>query len=331
MTLTNDDVAALPTLSLSGTSVKEGQSGVTNASLTVSLSAAASQPVSVNYTTVNGTALAGSDYQASSGTLSFAPGQTSQTISIPVIGDTTVEPDENFQVQLSNPQNASLNSSTRSALINLLNDDVVPVSSYTKGQAVIDLGSQYGKLINPVQVDGGRFFYHWDFSGDGTSSNTQGAGYANSRDWVTHDWLDQNFQQDVNGRVEGENGAPVVGADGGDTDNTYRFATINGVKLALPTIGNGDGFIHSSEWGFRNGTAVSGTASNPTYDDYLAIWDANNGTGTGTRMDGTPGGWLGGYWSATPSTSGHAIIGLVTGGVGYDYDGSSYYVAVEVW
>jgi Ca2+-binding RTX toxin-like protein len=327
----NTTGAVLPTLALSGTRVKEGQSGVTSASLTVSLSQASSQPVSVNYSTVNGTALAGSDYQASSGTLSFAPGQTSQTISIPVIGDTTVEPDENFQVQLSNPQNGNLGT-TRSALIDLLNDDTIQFGNYTQGQAVIDLGSQYGKLIQPVQVDGGRWFYFWDVSGDGTPYSTRGAGYANRYDDVTHDWLDKIFQQDVNGRVEGENGAPVVQEDG-NTDNTYRFATLNGVKLALPTIGDGSDFIGSGEIDDRNGTAVSGTASNPTYDDYLAIWDAYNGTGTGTVMDGVPGGWgdYPIYWSATPSASGHASLTLDSGYVNTSEDFGTHFVAVEVW
>jgi Ca2+-binding RTX toxin-like protein len=65
-------------------------------------------------------------------------------------------------------------------------------------------------------------------------------------------------------------------------------------------------------------------------DDCLAIRDAYNGTGTGTDMDGTPGGWYyGNYWSATPSASGHASLYLYLGSVCL----SSYhgYVAVEVW
>ena len=198
---------------------------------------------------------------------------------------------------------------------------------------MIDLGSQYGKLIHPVQVDGGHWFYFWDVSGDGTSANTQGTGYANSTDYVDHDWLDQIFQQDVNGRIEGENGAPVVYGDG-NTDNTYRFATINGVKLALPTVGNGiDRIVYGEEGhGYQNGTAVSGTASNPAYDDYLAIWDAYNGTGTGTDVNGTPGGWgdYDRYWSATPSASGHVGIGLYDGLVRTSYDSGYSYVAVEV-
>ncbi len=332
VTLTNDDVV-LPALSISGTRIQEGNSGSSSATVTVSLSAKASQPVSVNYTTVNGTAQAGSDYLATSGTLSFAPGETSKTLSIPVKGDTTVESDENFQVQLSAATNAVLNSAASAATVTLTNDDVASVSgSYTKGQSVIDLGSQYGKLIHPVQVDGDHWFYYWDVSGDGTSANTQGTGYANSTDYVDHDWLDQIFQQDVNGHIEGENGAPVVYGDG-NTDNTYRFATMNGVKLALPTVGNGiDRIVYGEEGhGYQNGTAVSGTASNPTYDDYLAIWDAYNGTGTGTGMNGTPGGWEGGaYWSATPSASGHVGIGLYDGLVRTSYDSGYSYVAVEV-
>lgn len=268
------------------------------------------------------------------------------------MGDTTVESDESFQMLLSAAANALLNPYASSGTVQISNDDLIPVSTYIKGQAVIDLGKNYGKLIKPVTVDGGRVYYYWDVSGDGTSGDTQGSGYANSSDSVTHDWLDQIFQQDVNGRVEGENGTPVVYQDG-DTDNTYRFATINGVKLALPTVGNGDDFIDSGEKGARNGTAVEGMIDNPTYDDWLAIWDGYNGAqaiwnrydGTwvwksdmdrGPYIDGAPLGWADKYygftyyWSATPATSGHAGIILDAGDVGYSIDYSSMYVAVQV-
>ncbi len=323
-------VTALPTLSISGVTVKEGDSGSSTANATVTLSAASSETVTVNYATQDGTALALSDYIATSGTLSFRPGETSQTIPVSILGDTTVETNETAQINLSAASNATLNSTASSAFITLNNDDdLIPVGSYTPGQAVIDLGKDYGKLIKPVQVDGGHWFYYWDRSGDGTNAGTQGAGYANDRDWVDHNWLDTLFQQDVNGRVEGENGAPVVGTDG-DTDNTYRYATLNGVKLALPTVGDGSTRIDS--YSYRPGTAVSGTANNPTYDDSLAIWDAYNGTGTGMRMDGTPPGWddVSSYWSATPGASDHAGINLVTGFVDLASDFSGFHVAVEV-
>ncbi len=311
-------------VSISEAEVLEGNRGSSLAKMTVSLQNPTLQTVTVDYATQDGTAQAGSDYKATQGRLTFKPGETRKMIQIPVTGDTGSELDELVNVQLTNPVNATLGHSA--ATLRIINDETAK-----KGQAVIDLGSQYGKLINPVTVDGGRVYYYWDVSGDGTSSDTKGAGYANSRDYVSHDWLDTLFQQDVNGRVEGENGAPVVYQDG-NTDNTYRYATLNGVKLALPTVGNGDDFIGSGEYGYRNGTAVQGTANNPTYDDYLAIWDAYNGTGTGTVMNGTPPGWVDDnfYWSATPAASGHAYLYLSTGGVNVTYDSLGTYVAVEV-
>jgi hypothetical protein len=86
----------------------EGNSGTTNAVFTVSLSAASTVPVTVNYATVDGTASAGSDYQATSGTLTFAPGETTRTIAVSVIGDRLAEPNETFLVNLSGPTNATI-------------------------------------------------------------------------------------------------------------------------------------------------------------------------------------------------------------------------------
>jgi hypothetical protein len=75
--------------------VNESTSSV---NLTVALSAAASYTVTVGYTTSDSSALAGSDYGATAGTLVFAPGQTSQVITIPILNDTLNEPTESFNV-----------------------------------------------------------------------------------------------------------------------------------------------------------------------------------------------------------------------------------------
>ena len=77
-----------PSLSITRRQLNEGNSGSTSALFTVSLSAAASGPVTVKYATTNGTATAGSDYQAASGTLTFAAGQTQQDDQCAVLGDT---------------------------------------------------------------------------------------------------------------------------------------------------------------------------------------------------------------------------------------------------
>ncbi|MFO3706358.1 putative Ig domain-containing protein [Xanthomonas codiaei] len=120
-TIVNDD--ALPSLSIDDISVNEGNSGTTTATFTVSLSQASGQTVTVNYATSDGTATAGSDYVARSGTLTFAPGTTAQGVAVSVNGDTAVEPNETFSVGLSGASNATIARATGTGTIN--NDDAV--------------------------------------------------------------------------------------------------------------------------------------------------------------------------------------------------------------
>lgn len=95
-------------LTIADVLIAEGDSGTTTAVFTVTLSPDSSQTVTVDYATANGTAAAGSDYTAVANTLTFNPGDTSQTISVPIIGDTGDEADETFFVNLSNPSNAGI-------------------------------------------------------------------------------------------------------------------------------------------------------------------------------------------------------------------------------
>jgi hypothetical protein len=92
----------------------------------VSLSAAYDQAVTVNYATADGTATtADHDYVASSGTLTFAPGETAKTLTIAVIGDTMIEPDETFFVDLGG---ASTNALVINGLgLGTIDDDDLPV------------------------------------------------------------------------------------------------------------------------------------------------------------------------------------------------------------
>ncbi|MDQ4122643.1 MAG: LamG domain-containing protein [Acidobacteriota bacterium] len=100
--------SGLPSLSINDISVNEGNSGTSNSSFTVSLSAASTQNVSVLYATQDVTATTGLDYTAMSGTLTIPAGQISGTINVPVIGDLTDEPNETFKVVLSGPTNATI-------------------------------------------------------------------------------------------------------------------------------------------------------------------------------------------------------------------------------
>lgn len=89
-----------PPISISNARVIEGDSGTTQATFAVALGAPTVSPVTVNYVTKDGTATAGTDYVPTTGTVVFQPGQTSATISIPVTGDMTKEPDQVFEVDL---------------------------------------------------------------------------------------------------------------------------------------------------------------------------------------------------------------------------------------
>ncbi|HZG08887.1 MAG TPA: Calx-beta domain-containing protein [Allosphingosinicella sp.] len=120
-TIRNDDTAVVPAASIADASIVEGQSGVSYLVFTVTLNAAPTGPVTIDFATANGTATAGSDYLAVAGTISFAAGETSKTISVPVIGDARVEAAETFTVTLSNPAGATL--ADGQALGTITNDD----------------------------------------------------------------------------------------------------------------------------------------------------------------------------------------------------------------
>jgi len=113
--------SVLPTLSINNVSTSEGNGGATPFTFTVKLSEPSTQPTTVDYATANGTAVAGSDYTAASGTLTFNPGVTTQMITVNVTGDPFCEPDETFTVNLSSPTNATIADGTGTGTI--VNDD----------------------------------------------------------------------------------------------------------------------------------------------------------------------------------------------------------------
>ena len=109
---------AMPALSITD-AVPVAEGG--EATFMVSLSPASSELVTVAYATQDGTAVAGSDYTAASGTLQFDPGMTSHTIRVAVLNDTAVEPTETFAVELSDPVRATLADGTG---VGTITDDV---------------------------------------------------------------------------------------------------------------------------------------------------------------------------------------------------------------
>jgi hypothetical protein len=86
----------------------EGSNGLAQATFTITLHAAQANPVSVDFATQDGTAIAGQDYVATNGTLTFAPGELTKTVSVILTADEPTEPDETFQLVLSNPVSGTL-------------------------------------------------------------------------------------------------------------------------------------------------------------------------------------------------------------------------------
>jgi hypothetical protein len=122
-TISNDDAAPppVPAVAVNDVSVVEGTGTAPSAVFTVTLSAASAQTVTVGYLTANGTATAPSDYAASSGTVTFAPGVTSQPVSVAIVPDAVVEANETFTLTLQSPVNATLGDASGTGTIT--NDD----------------------------------------------------------------------------------------------------------------------------------------------------------------------------------------------------------------
>lgn len=110
-----------PRISISDVSLNEGLTGNTSFVFNVTMSQPSNQTVTVGYSTSNGTATAGSDYQSASGTITFNPNETAKTVTVFVSGDSSIEQNETFFVGLSNAVNAQI--ADNQGLGTIVNDD----------------------------------------------------------------------------------------------------------------------------------------------------------------------------------------------------------------
>ncbi len=165
-------------LSITDASGAEGDSGTTPFFVTVSLNQPAGpEGVSFTYTTADGTAtVAGNDYVARSGTISFEEGQRELTLSVDVLGDETVEPDEVFYINLGDVSGAEV--AKGQAVVTILNDDVTTLAisaiqgsgerSPVEGQLVATTGIVTGRKNN------GFFIQTADGEDDGDPATSEG-------------------------------------------------------------------------------------------------------------------------------------------------------------
>jgi hypothetical protein len=176
ITLTNDDAGTVPSLTIDPIQDKtEGDTSQTTQTINVTLTPAAQQIVTVDYTTSDGTAVATAgetkgDYELTKGTLTFPQGTTTKSFTVPINGDTADETDEIYHVTLGNAANASIGDpGTRDAKI--LNDDFGQITTvpgagggpHTRifGAGGADLGGFMAydpSLTSGIHVSRGDFF-----------------------------------------------------------------------------------------------------------------------------------------------------------------------------
>ena len=154
-TITDDD--PLPSVAIGDVTVTEGDTGTVTANFNVTLAPASGRQVSVSYATADGTATASADYSATSGGLTFAAGETTKLVTVPVHNDLLDEVDENFTVGLASPVNATISDGL--GLGTITDNDPLPALSIndvtvTEGDGgsinanfTVSLGAPSGRLV----------------------------------------------------------------------------------------------------------------------------------------------------------------------------------------
>jgi hypothetical protein len=257
-----------PSVSISSSpqTIIEGLTSNQVVTYTVTLNAAGTQPLTVQYATSNGTASSGSDYTSTSGTLTFNPNVTSQTITIPILNDAVSEADETFTLTLSNPTNGTLGSTT--SVVTTITDTLAASSTTTLPSGVENLTLTDGTDANGTgntgnnllrgnsanntlkggggldSLTGGFGKDQFDLSGISTSANRN-----TITDWIVGD--DTVLLSDSLTTRSGK-GTPTTATVSQATSVTLNTSNTNSIDLFLFNFDN-------TETGVDLGVSTNGT------------------------------------------------------------------------
>ena len=284
-TITDND----PQFSIADASATEGDSGSVNMTFTVTLSGAGSSSYTVDYASSDGTATAGTDYTAVSGTLTFAAGTTSQTFTVSVTGDTVNEANETLTVTLSNAS-AGTSIATASATGTITDNDTPSFSIDSPSVTEGDSGSvtmTFTVSLNPAGASqhtvnyartGGTAASGTDFTALSASTLTFAAGTTSQTITVSvrGDTLDESNETVVVTLSSASSGSTIGTATGTGTitDDDPKFS-INSPSVAegdsgsanlvfTVTLSAAGATQHTVNYAQTGGTATSGT-------DYTAV------------------------------------------------------------
>jgi uncharacterized repeat protein (TIGR01451 family) len=179
LTIVDDDPP--PTVYFSAATYSAGEASG-SATIAVVLNTASGLPVTVDYATSDGTAQAGSDYTTAAGPLTFAPGVTSQTFSVPILPDTLDEDDETVLLTLSNAGNATLGS-PNPATLTIVDDDPLPSVQFTAGAYSVGEGAGLAIVDVTLSPASGRTVRVDYATADGTAQ--AGSDYLSAANTLT--------------------------------------------------------------------------------------------------------------------------------------------------
>ena len=289
-TIRDDD----PKFSIDSPSVTEGDSGPVNLVFTVTLSASSTTQLTVDYAQTGGTATSGTDYTAvAAGTLTFAPGDTSQTITVSVTGDTTGEGNETVVLTLSNAS-AGTGISTATGTGTIRDNDL---AFSIDSPSVAEGDSSSASLVFTVTLSSSSTSQHTvDYADAGSGTATSGTDYASvagstltfaagetSKTFtvsVTGDTLNEGNETIVISLSNATTGIATASGTGTIVDNDLVFS------IDSPSVAEGD----SSSVTMTFTVTLSASASSPHTVDYA---DAGSGTATsGTDYSTIAGGTL---------------------------------------
>jgi len=287
-----------PSASVNDVQVKEGDTGFISATFTVTLSAASARQVEISYTTANGTAVAPDDYTTTSGVLTFAPGQVTATVSVPVRGDLLHEGDETFTLNLSSPVKATITDAQGVGTI--IDDDTPPVAANDAATTDEDTPVTVNVLANDTDADGDKLTVTGNTPGangsvvvnaDNSVTYTPAPNFngTDSFTYTVNDGRGFSATATVTVTVNPVNDAPVARDDSPTTDEDTP-ATVN--VLANDSDVDGDSLTVTSATQGAHGSVVVNQDGTLTYspaadfngsDSFTySISDGHGGTATAT-------------------------------------------------
>ena len=236
-TIADDDEA--PKLTIAHASLSEG-AGVMK--FAVSLDPASGHTVTVRYATADGTATAGADYEAESGTLTFGAGSTQHTVAVPIVDDQVSEEMETFMVTLSDPERATLSETTATGTIT--DDDDAGEELQLSSLQVTGGGTMYPAFASET------YHYALTCSNATTLQVTAAAKRSGARLTLLRDDSDNNHSAvgalDVQVAVNRNHDVAIELSDGGDAVTYVIHCLPSGfpdIRVLKKTAGVSDGLM----------------------------------------------------------------------------------------